>query len=70
VPPKSRDERLFGAACLKLTVSGSALAAGGGEIYEATLRDLGLTDDEVIEYLRANEARVREALVRKRARKN
>jgi hypothetical protein len=70
MPPRSREERLFGAACLKLTVSGSAHETTASEIYEATLRDLGLTDEDVIEYLREHEADVRAALAKRRSPKN
>jgi hypothetical protein len=51
---------LFGAACLKLTLERSGSAAS--EIYEGTLRDLGLQDAEVAEYLRSHRAMVEAAL--------
>lgn len=45
---KSKEERLFGAACLKLKLE----ALGGpSEIYESTLEDLALTEAEVGAYL-------------------
>lgn len=59
--PKTRDERLFGAACLKVTLErngGSAM----NEIYTATLSELGLTAVEVEAYLLENRPKVREAL--------
>ena len=59
--PKTRDERLFGAACLKVTLErtgGSAMT----EIYTATLSDLGLTAEEVDLYLDHARTRVEAAL--------
>jgi hypothetical protein len=65
MPPKSREERLFGASCLKLKLAqtmGERSAAS--EIYQDTLRDLGLTDEEVDVYLDAHRAEVETALSR------
>lgn len=59
--PKTREERLFGAACLKVTLEkngGSAM----NEIYTATLADLGLEPGEVEAYLRTARTRVEAAL--------
>lgn len=65
---KTREQRLFGAACLKLTLERARGArAGGGEIYEATLRDLDLTDQDVEEYLRTHRDEVVAALDARRA---
>lgn len=60
MPPRTKEERLFGAACLKLTLE----ARGGGptEIYESTLVDLGLTDEEVEAYLAEHRDVVKAAL--------
>jgi len=57
----ARDPR-FGAAVLKLAfLSGEALAPAYREIYEGTLRDLGLSDAEVEAYLATHRAEVEEA---------
>ena len=60
--PKTREERLFGAACLKITLERSGSGTAGGEIYRDTLRDLGLTDVEVDAYLDEHRAVVQAAL--------
>ncbi|MCK6546508.1 hypothetical protein L6R52_11710 [Myxococcota bacterium] len=63
MPPKSREQRLFGAACLKLTLERThGDRAATLEIYEATLRDLDLTDGAVEEYLSAHRSEVQAAL--------
>jgi len=59
--PKTRDERLFGAACLRVTLErnqGSAM----NEIYSATLSDLGLSAEEVDIYLQEARPKVEAAL--------
>lgn len=59
--PKTREERLFGAACLRVTLErngGSAM----NEIYIATLEDLGLSAEEVDTYLQGARAQVESAL--------
>lgn len=58
--PKSREQRLFGAACLRCTVDDDDGA--GHEIYKGALEDLELTDTEVRAYLAENEAEIRAAL--------
>lgn len=63
--PKTREERLFGAACLKVTLErngGSAM----NEIYIATLDDLGLEPEEVEVFLESERPRVEEALAKAR----
>lgn len=67
MPRRTKRERLFGAACLKLTLETGGVQVSGNEIYEGALRDLGLTDAEVDEYLRDNRREVREALKAGRA---
>lgn len=59
--PKTREEKLFGAACLKVTLEKSEGSATN-EIYIGTLSDLGLEPDEVEVYLRAERPRVEAAL--------
>jgi len=59
--PKTREERLFGAACLRVTLEqngGSAM----NQIYNATLDDLGLAAEDVDTYLETERARVEAAL--------
>jgi hypothetical protein len=59
LPEKTKEQRLFGAACLKLTL----LARGGAsEIYEGALQDLQLTDAEVETYLSEHRDMVEAAL--------
>jgi hypothetical protein len=50
---KTRDERLFAAAVLRRSfdLSGDEQRQGFRFVYEGVLRDLGLADDEVIEFL-------------------
>lgn len=63
MPPKSRDQRLFGAACLRVSLERAhGDRAATLEIYEATLRDLDLTDGDVEEYLSVHRAEVQAAL--------
>lgn len=61
--PKSRDERLFGAACLRLTLESTRGDRGGAsEIYRETLRDLALTEEDVDAYLEQHRERIEAAL--------
>ncbi len=59
---RSKQERLFGAACLRLTLERAGTRVSGNEIYEGTLRDLGLTDDDVEVYVRDHRDEVQTAL--------
>ncbi len=60
MPKRTKEQRLFGAACLKLKLE----ARGGGpsEIYESTLQDLDVTDEEVDVYLAEHRDMVQAAL--------
>ena len=49
--PKTHEEKLFGAACLKLHLERSGQPAAAVEIYRGTLEDLGLTEEEVDAYV-------------------
>lgn len=63
MPPKSREERLFGASCLKVKLEqtlGERSAAS--EIYRDTLRDLELSEEEVDAYIDAHRAEIVDAL--------
>jgi hypothetical protein len=60
LPEKSKEQRLFGAACLKVKLQGRG--GGTNEIYESALKDLGLTDDEVEAYLSQHRDMVEAAL--------
>lgn len=62
--PKSREERLFGAACLKMTLAENGSSESTNSIYEGALEDLGLTDEDVETYLRDHGSKVEAALVR------
>ena len=59
---KSKEERLFGAACLKIKLQSHFFNVSKNEIYTSTLADLGLTDQEVEQYLQEHERTVRDAL--------
>ena len=60
---RSQEEKLFGAACLKLALSQTqGVGAAENEIYKGTLSDLGLSDEDVDRYLDSNRDLVRNAL--------
>jgi hypothetical protein len=60
---RTREERLFGAACLKLSIEGRTEAS---EIYQGALRDLDLTDADVNAYLAEHRRQVEERLAAQR----
>lgn len=65
MPPKTREERLFGASCLKLKLQKTlGERAGAVEIYQQTISDLGLTDEDVDVYLDKNRSLVEAALAK------
>lgn len=65
---RTREERLFGAACLRAMLDRTGQGKGpGGEIYQGALEDLGVTEAEVLAYLDAHRAEVEAALERRRA---
>lgn len=65
---RGRDPR-FGAAVLKRSFLAEGVAAEAyREIYEGTLRDLGLTDAEVQAYIEAHREEVEAACARVRRR--
>jgi hypothetical protein len=68
VPARTREERLFGAACLKVTLERSAGPAHRSEIYRGALEDLGLTDAEVDAFLAEERPAVERALDARRPR--
>lgn len=53
---RTREEKLFGAACLKVALAGHSGGTSG--IYDGALSDLGLTDAEVEAYLEQHRAEV------------
>jgi hypothetical protein len=60
---RTRAQRLFGAACLKLTLEKtSGVGAEELDIYAGALRDLELTEDEVDRFLDEHSEEVLEAL--------
>jgi hypothetical protein len=64
--PRSREEKLFGAAVLRRSLE---LRAQGPEqafrtVYDGVLRDLGVTDDEVLTFLAENREKVDAAIGR------
>ena len=63
MPPRTKEERLFGAACLKAQLEKSgASGSGASGIYEGTIKDLGISDEEVCRFLTLNRAQIEEAL--------
>jgi len=66
---RSRDDKLFAAAVLRRSfeLSGDEHRQGFRVVYEGVLRDLGLADEEVAQYLRENAPAVDQALGRHRA---
>lgn len=63
---KSREAKLFGAAVVRRSfeLRGEEQGRAFRTVYEGVLRDLGLTDDEVAEYLGAHGAEVDAAVGR------
>lgn len=66
--PRTREEKLFGAACLKVTLSAHPGGADTSDIYRGALSDLGVTDAEVEAYLALHRAEVEAKLARGRSR--
>ncbi len=60
--PRTREERLFGAACLRVKLEKGASPPAANEIYRATIQDLGLTETEVEAYLANHRGAVESAL--------
>ena len=65
---KTREEKLFAAAVLRRSfeLSGDEHRQGFRFVYEGVLRDLGLEDAEVEEFVRLHGAEVEAALGRRR----
>lgn len=59
---KTVREKLFGAACLKVTLERSGAKAAQLEIYQGSLSDLGLTEAEVDAFLAEHRPEVVAAL--------
>lgn len=68
VARRTREERLFGAACLCVKLEQSGTAPSASEIYRATLQDLDLTEAEVERFLAEQRPRVETALASGRGR--
>ena len=64
--PKTKEERLFSAAVLRASfeLQEGRYREGFRFVYEGVLRDLGLEEQEVEEYLAANREAVRKAMGR------
>ncbi|MEE2902527.1 MAG: hypothetical protein VYC39_09360 [Myxococcota bacterium] len=60
MPPRTREQRLFGAACLKVQLERAGISRS--EIYNGALCDLELTDEDVVEFLSRERGRVEAAL--------
>lgn len=60
--PRTREERLFGAACLRVKLEKGGAPPAASEIYQATIQDLGLTESEVEAYLVNHRGTVESAL--------
>jgi hypothetical protein len=62
---RTKEQRLFGAACLHVMLERTRSGgAGRSEIYRATLQDLELTEAEVEVYLATERSAVEAALAR------
>ena len=66
--PKTRAEKLFSAAVVRRSfeLQEGRYQEGFRFVYEGVLRDLGLTEHDVDEYLAAHRAEVDEAIGRRR----
>ncbi len=64
---KTRDEKLFAAAVLRRSfeLSGDEGRQGFRFVYEGVLRDLGLTDEDVAEFLSGHALEVDAAVGRR-----
>ncbi len=49
--PKTEAERIFGAACLRVTLERSGHDPARSEIYKETLNELNLSDGQVMVFL-------------------
>lgn len=59
---KTQQEKLFGAACLKLTLEAAGGDPGKNELYQGALADLAVSDAEVQRYLEAHRTEIEAAL--------
>jgi hypothetical protein len=59
---KSRHERLFGAACVHVTFERLGGNPSDHSLYRDTLEELGVSDDEVAQFLREHRAEVESKL--------
>ncbi|NJK89325.1 MAG: hypothetical protein HC923_07915 [Myxococcales bacterium] len=48
---RSQEERLFGAACVRVTLERAGVSPGSSDLYLGTLADLQLDDEKVLSYL-------------------
>lgn len=70
MPPRTKAQKLFGAACLKFGLErGQGTLAGANEIYQGALSDLGLTEEEVDQFLSAHRDDVERAFLAREASK-
>jgi hypothetical protein len=58
MPPRTRAEKLFGLACVRITLLRRGLRPEDNEIYRGALQDLGCDDGEVLRYLDTHRAAV------------
>ena len=63
---KTQDEKLFAAAVLRRSfeLSGDEQRQGFQFVYDGVLRDMGLTDDEVVAFLKGHALEVDAAIGR------
>lgn len=66
---RTPEQKIFGAAVLRRSfeLRGGGAAEAFRGLYEGVLRDLGLTDDEVVRYLAEHRDEVDRAIGRGRA---
>lgn len=66
MPSRTKAQKLFGAACLKVGLErGQVSRAAAIEIFRGTLEELGLTEGEVEDFLRAHREDVERAWERR-----
>jgi len=65
---KTHQERLFGAACVYITLERTGFSPAENDLYLSTLTDLDVSPGEVEQYLSDNRKTVEDALESRRSR--
>ncbi len=64
MPAKTKEEKLFGAACVYVTLERSGMSPEANELYLSTLAELQLPPEDVERYLGTERMAVEKALAR------